>query len=178
MTIFNTPRLIVQELQAKDKAYFFELLSDPKIITPIPQTVLTDYEIGQRFTVFSNYTLSAKHSDKTIWGIYKQNQSELIGICALLTNDEGDREIGYRFRCKYWGNGYGTEVTKGLLEFCFTKLQFKKLTADVNIENLKSVRILEQFFYPVRQFRNIKDNCTDQRYALLKSEWENNIKNQ
>ncbi len=172
MPIFNTSRLSIKELKTEDKFFFHELLSDPEIIDPIPQQKLTDYEIEQRFIVFLNYTISAKHSNKTIWGIYEKGQTELIGLCALLTNDENDKELGYRFRSSYWGKGYGTEVTKGLIEYCFTTLQFEKITADVNIANTKSVKILENFLYPIRQFRNVSDNCTDQRYALNKSEWE------
>jgi len=80
--------------------------------------------------------------------------------------DEGDRELGYRFRVEYWGKGYGTEVTKGLIDFCFQDLKIEKITADVNVENIASTKILNKFLKPVREFFNEKDNCTDRRYEL------------
>ena len=35
---------------------------------------------------------------------------EMIGLAMFLINEKGQREIGYRFRTRYWGNGYGTET--------------------------------------------------------------------
>lgn len=60
-------------------------------------------------------------------------------------NDEGHDEIGYRLREQYWRQGYGTEIATGLIDYCFKELNFTLLTADVNIENIPSVKILEKF---------------------------------
>lgn len=171
MIIFHTSRLTVKQLTIKDKSYFRELLSDPEVITLVPQKPLTEYEIEQRFTVFTQYGYNPIHSDKTIWGIFEKGKDELIGLCALLTNDDGDRELGYRFRTPYWNKGYGTEHLQGLLEYCFTVLNLNKITADVNIANRGSVRILEKFMYLKGTFRNAVDDCTDSRYELTKVEW-------
>jgi len=47
-------------------------------------------------------------------------------------------------------------------------LQLEKITADVNIENIASAKILNKFFKPVREFFNENDNCTDRRYELYR----------
>lgn len=46
----------------------------------------------------------------------------MIGLSLFLTNDGNDRELGYRFRVNYWGKGYGTETTKGMLQHYFNAL--------------------------------------------------------
>lgn len=170
-TVFNTKRLEVRELQSSDKDFFIELLSAPEIIKPIPQPQWSVEDVLKRFESSTNYSPSPELSDQVIWGVYEIGKIELIGLCALLTNDLNQREIGYRFRSTYWGQGYGTEITKGMINFCFSKLGIPMLTADVNIENLPSVKILEKFFRASLEFYNEKDGCTDRRYELRKSDW-------
>lgn len=89
-----------------------------------------------------------------------------------MKNDEGDEEIAYRFLEKYWGIGYGTEIAKGLIDHAFQTTAITRITADVNITNLKSAKILNKFFTPVREFYNPKDKCTDRRYHLERLDWE------
>ena len=124
--IFNTNRLSVRQFNAKDENHFIELLSDPDIINPIPQQVFEFDEILSKFKSFSNYDEDVLEKDKTIWGVYEINKNELIGLCGLLTNDENEREIAYRFRKIFWKKGYGTEIAKGLIDYCFNLLNLKK----------------------------------------------------
>ena len=58
-----------------------------------------------------------------------------------------------------------------MIEYCFNKLGLKTLTADVNTQNIGSVKILDKFFEPVREFYNERDKCTDRRYVLEKENW-------
>lgn len=168
MTIFQTDRLAVREMQAVDLPFFTELLSAPEIVDPIPQKPWPEEEIINKFQNFTDYPIDPNTREIVVWGVYEQGKTELIGLCAFLTNDEGQREIGYRFRKKYWGIGYGTELTKHMIAYCFDILGLQLITADVNIENIGSVKILEKFFKPVREFYNEEDQCTDRRYALKK----------
>jgi ribosomal-protein-alanine N-acetyltransferase len=57
----------------------------------------------------------------------------MIGLALFLINEEGEKELGYRFRVDYWRKGYGTETTKGMLEYYFQQMNVSKVTADVNI---------------------------------------------
>ena len=61
-----------------------------------------------------------------------------------------------------------------MLRYCFTELKIDLLTADVNVTNIASVKILDRFFKPEREFYNERDKCTDRRYKLTKLEWETN----
>jgi ribosomal-protein-alanine N-acetyltransferase len=176
MLVFKTERLEIREMQARDLDYFIELLSAPEIINPIPQPKWNRIEILDRFADFSNYSSDPLSKEKVIWGVYEGAEKELIGLCALLTNDEHQREIGYRFRPKYWGLGYATELTHSLITHCFARLGLSLVTADVNVTNFASVKILEKFFHPVREFRNQRDNCTDRRYLLTVESWKSRQK--
>lgn len=171
MILFETGRLVVRTLESKDKNNFIELLSDPEIINPIPQVRLSESEILDKFRENLNLKWSDLQRPKYNCGIFEKGNPEMIGLSLFLTNDESDRELGYRFRVDFWGKGYGTETTKGMLGFFFDTLDAKKVAADVNTNNVGSAKILEKFMTPVKEFFNPDRNCTVRRYCIEKSNW-------
>lgn len=167
--IFETERLRVRKLNKNDSELFFELMSNPNVMKPIPQKVFSKTESNTKLAEL----ISAEKSSKIkIWSLTEKENNSLIGICGFLKNDENDDEIAYRLIERFWGKGYGTEIAKGLIEYSFQILNFEKITADVNTENKKSARILEKFMNPVREFFNKKDNCTDRRYKITKTDYK------
>jgi len=171
MKIFETERLIIKSIEKKDQDIFVELNSDPKIIDPIPQPRFTENQILEKFSESLNLKESVLEKEKCSCGIFEKENPEMIGLCLFLTNDEQEKELGYRFRVNYWGKGYGTETTKGMIDYYFSELNIDKVTADVNIANIGSVKILNKFMKPVREFFNERDNCTDRRYEIDKNNW-------
>lgn len=171
MTIFETKRLVVKRIRILDRKYFAELFTDPKVLELIPQKAFTENQIRERFNKSLYLELSDLNNQKCTLGVYEKAKDEMIGFALFLINQESEKELGYRFRTNYWGKGYGTEITKGMLEFYFNELNIEKVTADVNMANVASVKILDKFMTPVKEFFNERDNCTDRRYEVKKSNW-------
>ena len=172
VSIFETPRLQIKEFKESDLEFFIELLSDPEIIEAIPQEKWTVEEIKLMFENSTNYADDPMRNEKVIWGVYEMGQNDLIGLCGFLTNDDNQREIAYRFRTKYWRKGYGTEVTKNMIDYYFEAFELDILAADVTVENIGSVKILEKFFSPVKEFFNAVDKSLDRRYVLTREKWK------
>lgn len=166
--IFETERLYARRLEKNDKVEFFELTSNPNVMNLIPQKPFNESE---SISKLSNLILLEKSSDTKIWSLCKKGSKDLIGICGVLKNDENEDEIAYRIIERFWGNGFGTEIAKGLIDFCFTRTKSTLITADVCVENMKSVKILNKFFTIQKEFFNTKDNCLDRRYVLKKENW-------
>jgi ribosomal-protein-alanine N-acetyltransferase len=167
--IFETDRLIVRQLQESDQTAYFDMMGNPNVMSPIPRNVMTKEESNEHLNKFLNTEHTT--SDTKVWAIEQRAENEFIGLCAFLKNNENDDEIGYRLREKYWGVGYGTEITKGLIDFGFRHLNTDLITADVYVDNLRSVKILEKFFKRDIEFFNTEDKCTDRRYKLTREEW-------
>ncbi len=166
--LFETKRLLIRTLKITDSDPFFDMMGNPNVMNPIPLEAMSKTE--------SDLTLKKlialkKNATKKIWSLIEKENSNFIGICGLLKNNEDEPEIAYRLREQYWGKGYGTETAKGLINFGFETLNFNIITADVNIVNTKSVKILEKFFDKDHEFFNKRDNCTDRRYKLTKENW-------
>lgn len=160
--IFQTERLTIRVLEDADLDLFFDMMGNPNVMNPIPQSVMNRAESDKTFEVLKSGARG------NVWAVSEKGKPDLIGLCALIKNDENDDELGYRLREQFWGQGYGTELTKGLIDYGFNVMKMDKITADVNIENVRSVKILDKFMTPVRTFFNENDNCTDRRYELLK----------
>ena len=167
--VFQTKRLTIRLFTKNDADYFFDMMGNPNVMQAIPQKVFSKKESNLNLQeILSGYK---KNSKRKIWAIQLKNNTELIGLCGLIFNNENNNEIAYRFREKYWGLGYGTEIAKGLIDFGFQKLHFDLITADAFIENKKSIKIIEKFMLFDKEFFNDNDNCIDRRYQLKKEDW-------
>lgn len=169
MTIFKTDRLIVRNIEKKDIELFFDMQGNPNVMNPIPLEAMSKVESDKLFEELTK--LDKTTSKKKVWAIDTLSGEQFIGLCAFLKNDENEDEIAYRLREQFWGKGYGTEIAKALIDFSFNEWNLDLITADVNIENQKSVKILEKFLIPIREFYNKKDRSTDRRYKLSKDKW-------
>ena len=168
-TIFKTQRLHIRRLEIEDVSLFYEMMRDPVVMKPVPAKILSQSVSEQKLNELMTEDID---HDTRIWCITEKGKKKLIGICGFLKNDEGNEEIAYRFLSKYWAKGFGTEIAQGLIKYGFTVIKAEKITADVNIENMKSEKILKKFMRPVKEFYNKKDACTDRRYELLRSNWK------
>ena len=169
--IFKTERLIIRPLHEKDRESYYGMMSNPNVMSPIPLEVMNRESSD---LLFEEHLLLSEHSTKKVWAIDTKEGDQFIGIAAYLKNNNDEDEIGYRLREQSWGVGYGTEVTKGLIDYGFNILNLELITADVNITNKRSVKILDKFFKRDKEFYNNKDQCTDRRYKLTNDEWNKN----
>jgi RimJ/RimL family protein N-acetyltransferase len=169
--VFKTERLLVKSIAEVHRKEFVELLTAEEIISAIPQKKPSKENIEIKFQQALSFDGNIKINKKTILGIFEKDKNELIGLAAFLTNNDLDKELGYRFREPYWGKGYATEIAEGMINYSFNVLKIEKITADVWVNNIPSAKVLSKFLKPVKEFYNKNDDCTDRRYELLKKDW-------
>ena len=163
---FSSKRLLFRRLQESDREGYFEMMNNPKVMDPIPRPIMLRKESDANFMKHMKSDFTAE--DAKVLALVRKDSNEFIGIAAYLVNDEGDQEIGYRLCEKHWRMGFGSETCETLIDYGFSNLGYDKITADVNTENLISVKILDKFFNRVREFHNAKDDCLDRRYEILR----------
>lgn len=163
--IFQTKRLIVRSFKTTDLDLLFEMMRNKIVMDALPRSVKTKSETE---ITLEQFIQLEKTTSTKWWCITTFKDDDFIGLCGFKRNDKNEEEIGYCFNEQYWGYGYGTEIAKGLLDYGFNHLHFTKITADVTKSNLKSVKILEKFMKPEKEFYNDFDQCMDCRYFLEK----------
>lgn len=166
--IFKTDRLEVRHLVLSDIDNFIDLQSNPKVMHFVGSPAMSGQECEEDLQKLIRLYTEPGNGFR-IWGVYFN--AELIGTCALIQNEKGN-EIGYRFREKFWKKGFGRELTAGLIDFVFTKLQLKDLWAEVDVENIGSVKIMDKFMKRIEKIWNETDNCWDYKYGLKKADYE------
>jgi len=76
------------------------------------------------------------------FGIYDKETSKLIGDIGINSIDLANKhaEIGMTIGDKnYWNKGYGTDLVKTILKFCFEELDLNKVYLDVWEENKRAI---------------------------------------
>ena len=139
--IFETNRLLVRKLIMTDLNAFHKMQSNP-LVMQYATGIVKDLEghKNELSDLISKY--DEVNNDFWIYAIVRKFDDAFIGTCAIVKN-ENDDEIGYRFLQEYWDNGYGTEVCKGIIDYC-RKNNFKKLIAYAVDENIASHKILQK----------------------------------
>ncbi|RLK06556.1 GNAT family N-acetyltransferase [Tenacibaculum discolor] len=164
--IFETKRLLIRKLQVVDIEPFYELESNPKVLqyaTGEPKNLEESKEdLKQLIARYTN-----KKNDFWIYAIERKSDNEFVGTVALVKDEEGNDEIGYRFIERYWGNGFATELCEGLIQYC-KSVGMKKLIGCVVDENIASTKILERFnFVAIEKFISDDIGLPETKYELI-----------
>lgn len=116
--ILQSERLSIRKLKLEDLDQLHKLQSNPnvmKYITNRPKSLAeTEQEL---IKIVASY--EENQSDFLVLAVSLTKSDEFIGTCAVIKNEDKQIEIGYRLQEEHWGNGYGSELTKRLLIYCF-----------------------------------------------------------
>lgn len=80
------------------------------------------------------------------WTINLKENSKFIGEAGMILSANRFKlgEIYYNLNPTYWGNGYGTETAKALINFGFQRFRLHIIEAGVATGNTRSIRVLEK----------------------------------
>ncbi len=164
--IFETKRLLVRKLKHSDLEAFYELESNPKVLqyaTGEPKNFEESKEdLEQLITRYDDPT-----NDFWIYAVENKQNEDFIGTVALIKDEEGNDEIGYRFIERYWGNGFASELCEGLIQYC-KSIGMKKLIGCVVDLNVASAKILQRFnFVAVEKFISDDIGLPETKYELI-----------
>lgn len=141
--ILQSERLFIRNLKLEDLEQLHKLQSNPnvmKYITNRPKSLEeTEKELLKIITSYEE-----NQSDFIVLAVCLSENKEFIGTCAVIKYEDTKSEIGYRLQEQHWGYGYGSELTKRLLIYCFEERNIVSVIANVETQNHYSVRIIEK----------------------------------
>lgn len=112
------------------------------------------------------------------WGVERKEDSRILGTCTLFHLDpaNGRAEVGYALASAYWKKGLMSEALTALLDFSFGALKLRRLEADVDPRNDRSLRILGKLGFRreglLRARWNVAGEIQDSVFlGLLAREW-------
>jgi len=172
----HTGRLLLRDVEEADWEQIGEYSGDPEVYRYMlfgPHTV----EETKNFVKRAIASKSDEPRLDYVLAIVESKTGKLIGNCWIhvtsLTHRTG--RVGYSLNKNYWGNGYGTEVARALVEFGFSKLRLHRIYATCAPENIASARILEKIGMRqegrIREHKWTKGRWRDSLlYAILEKE--------
>lgn len=168
MTIFQTTRLLIRPLRPTDIAPFHEMQGNLNVMRYTTGRAQTEEEdLASLQDCIRKY--DEPNNNFRVWAIERKTDQAFVGTVALIVNEEGEDEIGFRLLEKYWGNGYGQEAADALCKYAFEAKNIQTLVAYVFVDNVGSVKILERAgFKLIKEWFNEAYKAMDRLYHLTK----------
>jgi [ribosomal protein S5]-alanine N-acetyltransferase len=138
------PRVRLRWLDTPDLARIYEVFSDPKVMRYWSTPAWEDR--GRAQTLLDQIKRCFAERSLFQWGIEEKATPGIIGTTTLahLDFDNGRAELGYALRHDHWGGGWMREAIDVLADFAFADLGLRRLEADVDPRNDRSVALLER----------------------------------
>jgi RimJ/RimL family protein N-acetyltransferase len=141
--LLQTDRLYFREFTTGDAPLLYQLNSDPDVLKYVHEEPLKTLEQAHEKLV-TGILPQYREYGYGRWAVFLKNQDIFIGWCGLKYRAERqETDLGYRFMKKYWGQGYATEAARASLAYGCNQLKIKCITAMAHVENLASLRIIE-----------------------------------
>ena len=178
----ETERLILRRFTTADVDNVVDLDSDPAVTfyinggKPIPRE---DTESIYLPSWLAYYERGASYG---FWAAIEKATGGFLGWFHLRPPKGGppdEPELGYRLRKAAWGQGYGTEGSRALIDKAFSELGARRVFAGTMTVNIASRRVMEKAglrfvrtFFQEWPDAIPGDELGDVEYALERAEWE------
>ena len=173
----DTERLRLRPLAATDVPALYAVFGDAEVCRywsrpALPDLAAADALLGEIERGFAARTLFQ-------WGIAERATDDVVGTCTLaaLSAEHRRAELGYALGRRAWGRGYAAEALPTLVRFAFDALGLRRLEADVDPRNARSIRLLERLGFVreghQRERYEMQGEIQDAvLYGLLRREWD------
>ena len=140
--ILNTERLVLRPVAAQDSELIYPLMSDPEIMAHWDIDPITDPEVVD--AIVASQAEATEAGGAVYWTI-RGLDGGFVGVCDLSEMDRGHRraEIGFMLAKASWGQGYGVEAMRAVLEYAAAH-HFKRLSARTHVGNTASEKLLQK----------------------------------
>jgi ribosomal-protein-alanine N-acetyltransferase len=141
-SVLETERLVIRRARADDAGMYYALWTDPQVMTnvgfprglPITRQEVLDkianMESGDEFGVLLVVTL--------------RESGQAIGECKMYRPDEeGISRTDVKLLPRFWGNKYGVEIKRALVDHLFTHTDCDAVEGTPNVENIASIKMQE-----------------------------------
>lgn len=170
-----TERLILRDFVSEDEAAMHDYASDPEVV----RYLMWGPNTAEETAAFMRLTLaSQRERPRRTWdlAVARRADGRLIGSCGIRLKDAPDAGMGYVYVRDAWGQGYGTEAARSLLDAGFRQLGLHRIWATCDPENSGSARVLEKAGMRreghLRRHAWVKGRWRDSLlYAVLEDEW-------
>lgn len=142
--ILETKRLILREMQPEDVNALLKLFGNSAVVQFINMQPIKTIAQANEWLKWMGGFFAAK--DGLRWGITLKEDHSFVGSAGLHSwNREAHyAEIGCDIAHPFWGNRYGQETMRELIEFGWQQMKLNRIEADVIQGNTRSIHVLKK----------------------------------
>ena len=168
--VLETERLTLRRPTLADVKAIAHLANDRRIAENtrrLPHPYLQDHAVE-----FVRAT--AVDSSETVF-LIEQNYSP-IGMVGIDRSEQDAPELGYWLGVEHWGQGFGTEAARAMIDYFFEEFDREHLFANARISNPGSRNILEKCGFQrtgveLHRFEALGCSSPVDRFRLSRSVW-------
>jgi len=142
MTVLQTRRLLLRELDDGDAEFVAALLNDPDWLRYIGDRGVRTPDDARRYLAAGPVAMYARHG----FGLYAtvlRSTGEPIGICGLIRREGlDDVDLGFAFLPQHRGRGYAEESAAAVVSYARDVVGLARIVAIASAGNLPSTRLL------------------------------------
>jgi aminoglycoside 6'-N-acetyltransferase len=175
----ETDRLILRYLNRDDVEDVLIYQSDPESVAYIPWPSRTRDEVLASLEKAETFLGFETESATLFLAITLKATGQVIGQLntSIVNAKNSTANIGYVLNRAFTGNGYVNEAVSALIEHIFSEHQIHRITADIDVRNSASVKVVERLGFRLEGTFVDSDFCkgewcTMHLFALLNSEWQ------
>ncbi|MCG8435966.1 MAG: GNAT family N-acetyltransferase [Gammaproteobacteria bacterium] len=144
MSILETERLTLRELNIDDAAFILELVNDPDWLQYIGDKGVRNLDDARGYILNGPMASYRDHG----FGLYMtelKDDGAPIGICGLLKRDNlDDPDVGFAFLPAFRGKGYAYEAAAAVMAYGEKTLGLNRIVAVTSSDNVLSIKLLEK----------------------------------
>lgn len=156
--------LTLRTFKSDDLAFVFSGLSHPDVIRHYGISYTTESACEAQMSWYQ----SIDEQGTGCWLAIESAGSKL-GALGLnnICQENKNAELGYWLLPQHWGKGIMQEALHGLLTYAFNELKIHRISAEVEIENLKSQQLLQAFNFTLEGIRRECEIKEDKYISLM-----------
>ena len=142
-TCLQTERLILRPYQLSDAGNICELAGDNRVARET-MNIPHPYERDMAERWIASLEQQWKDRRRVEYAITRKRDSRYIGGMSYVEVNGDEAEMGYWIGVPFWKQGYCTEAGRPLLDYGFSEMAFRKVTARHLASNPGSGRVLQK----------------------------------
>ncbi|WP_335869885.1 GNAT family N-acetyltransferase [Bacillus sp. 2205SS5-2] len=105
-----------------------------------------------------------------IFGVFRKEDNKHLGMVDFSTLSRNDFQwarLGYSIHNQFWKRGYGKEAVEEALNIAFNFLNFHRIEAHINLDNIPSIKLAESV--------GMEFECIRKGFIFEFGEWTDNL---
>ena len=158
--------MVFRKMKSADKADYFKLAKDEKVMRYITGKALSEHEAEERFEkVLEDNSM---YAETGFFSALHQKNKSFLGLIKFVYLSDTEAEIGYSLLPENWGIVYATEMVEFMISYGQIIKSVRTLIAYVAPDNLRSQKLLSKFGFQMYKEEPI-NNLPTMHYKLVLS---------